>query len=79
MPWSCRDGKEMYQKVCQTYKKLFNFLNLLLLDVVLVAFAVVVSNKAPPPVLPMCVNRWESECVFSMKACKMIRIPSMYN
>ena len=54
------------------------FLNLLLLDVVLVAFAVVVSNKAPP-VLPMCVNRWESECVFSMNACKMIRIPSIYN
>ena len=50
------------KRAIKTCKKLFNFLKLLLVDVVLVAFAVVVSNKAPP-VLPMCVNRWESECV----------------
>ena len=54
MRWSCRDGKEMYQKACQTYKKLFNFLNLLLVDVVLVAFAVVVSNKATPSFTDVC-------------------------
>ena len=55
------------KRAIKTCKKLFNFLKLLLLDVVLVAVAVavVVSNKAPPPpVLPMCVNRWESECIF---------------
>ena len=35
------------KRAIKTRKKLFNFLKLLLLDVVLVAVAVVVSNKAP--------------------------------
>ena len=66
------------KRAIKTCKKLFNFLKLLLLDVVLVAVAVVVSNKAPPSFTDVCKSLG-IRMYFYMKACKMIRIPSMYN
>ena len=65
------------KRAIKTCKKLFNFLKLLLLDVVLVAVAVVVSNK-PPSFTDVCKSLG-IRMYFYMKACKMIRIPSMYN